>query len=82
MARAKPFDSAGSQFFIVQADSTYLDGQYAAFGRVTSGLDVVDKIAKTTTDRNDKPYKDQVMETVRVETWGVEYGEPEKLPDN
>ena len=80
MARAKPFDSAGSQFFIVQADSTYLDGQYAAFGRVTSGLDVVDKIAKTTTDRNDKPYKDQVMETVRVETWGVEYGEPEKLP--
>ena len=80
MARAKPFDSAGSQFFIVQADSTYLDGQYAAFGRVTSGLDVVDKIAKTTTDRNDKPYKDQVMETVRVETWGVDYGEPEKLP--
>ena len=80
MARAKPFDSAGSQFFIVQADSTYLDGQYAAFGRVTSGLDVVDKIAKTTTDRNDKPYKDQVMETVRVETWGVEYGEPNKLP--
>ena len=80
MARAKPFDSAGSQFFIVQADATYLDGQYAAFGRVTSGLDVVDRIAKTTTDSRDKPYKDQVMETVRVETWGVEYGEPEKLP--
>lgn len=80
MARAKAYDSAGSQFFIVQADSTYLDGQYAAFGRVTSGLDVVDKIAKTTTDSRDKPYKDQVMETVRVETWGVDYGEPNKLP--
>ena len=81
MARAKPFDSAGSQFFIVQADSTYLDGQYAAFGRVISGMDVVDKIAKTTTDSHDKPYKDQVMETVRVETWGVAYGEPNKLPE-
>ena len=80
MARAKPFDSAGSQFFICHQDSTFLDGQYAAFGRVISGMDVVDKIAKTTTDSHDKPYKDQVMETVRVETWGVEYGEPEKLP--
>ena len=80
MARAQPFDSAGSQFFICHADSQFLDGQYAAFGKVTSGLDVVDRIAKTTTDSRDKPYKDQVMETVRVETWGVEYGEPEKLP--
>lgn len=80
MARAQPYDSAGSQFFIMHQDGTYLDGQYAAFGRVTSGMDVVDKIAKTTTDSKDKPYKDQVMATVRVETWGVEYGEPEKLP--
>ncbi len=80
MARAQPYDSAGSQFFIMHEDGTYLDGQYAAFGRVTSGMDVVDKIAKTTTDSRDKPYKDQVMESVRVETWGVEYGEPEKLP--
>ena len=80
MARAQPYDSAGSQFFIMHEDGTYLDGQYAAFGRVTSGMDVVDKIAKTTTDSKDKPYKDQVMESVRVETWGVEYGEPEKLP--
>ena len=81
MARAQPYDSAGSQFFICHADSTFLDGQYAAFGRVTSGMDVVDRIAKTTTNsRNDKPYKDQIMETVRVETWGVEYGEPNKLP--
>ena len=80
MARAQPFDSAGSQFFICHADSQFLDGQYAAFGKVTSGLDVGDRIAKTTTDSRDKPYKDQIMETVRVETWGVEYGEPEKLP--
>ena len=80
MARAQPYDSAGSQFFICHADSTFLDGQYAAFGRVTSGMDVVDRIAATTTDSKDKPYKDQIMETVRVETWGVEYGEPNKLP--
>ena len=80
MARAQPYDSAGSQFFIMHQDGTYLDGQYAAFGRVISGMDVVDKIAKTTTDSKDKPYKDQVMATIRVETWGVEYGEPEKLP--
>ena len=80
MARAQPYDSAGSQFFICHADSTFLDGQYAAFGRVTSGMDVVDRIAATTTDSKDKPYKDQIMETVRVETWGVDYGEPNKLP--
>ena len=73
MARSSAYDSAGSQFFIVQTDSTYLDGNYAAFGRVTSGMDVVDAIARTTTDSKDKP-------TVRVETWGVDYGEPEKLP--
>ncbi len=80
MARATPYDSAGSQFFICHQDSTFLDGQYAAFGRVISGMDVVDRIAKTTTDSKDKPYKDQIMESVRVETWGVEYGEPNKLP--
>ena len=80
MARAQAYDSAGSQFFIMHQDGTYLDGQYAAFGRVISGMDVVDAIAKVTTDSRDKPYKDQIMETVRVETWGVEDGEPEKLP--
>ena len=80
MARAQAYDSAGSQFFIMHQDGTYLDGQYAAFGRVISGMDVVDAIARTTTDSKDKPYKDQIMATVRVETWGVEYGEPEKLP--
>ena len=79
--RSRPYDSAGSQFFIMHKDYPSLDDQYAAFGRVISGMDVVDRIANTTTDSKDKPYKDQVMETVRVETWGVDYGEPEKLPD-
>ena len=80
MARSSAYDSAGSQFFIMHQDYPSLDGLYAAFGRAISGMDVVDKIANTTTDSKDKPYKDQVMATVRVETWGVEYGEPEKLP--
>ena len=82
MARkARPLDSAGSQFFICHADSTFLDGQYAAFGRVISGMETVDAIAATTTDPNDKPYKDQIMSSVRVDTLGVDYGEPEKLPE-
>ena len=80
MARSKAYDSAGSQFFIMHQDYPSLDGNYAAFGRVISGLEVVDAIANTTTDSKNKPYKDQIMATVRVETWGVEYGEPEKLP--
>ena len=80
MARAKAYDSAGSQFFIMHQDYPSLNGQYAAFGRVTSGMEVVDAIASTTTDSKNKPYKDQVMATVRVETWGVDYGEPTKLP--
>ena len=68
MARAMDPDSAGSQFFIMHADADYLDGQYAAFGRVVSGMDVVDRIAATPTNRwgGDRPYEDQVMETVRV----------------
>ena len=78
--KSTPYDSAGSQFFIVHEDKPSLDGQYAAFGRVISGMEVVDAIANTTTDSKKKPYKDQIMETVRVETWGVEYGEPTKLP--
>ena len=80
MARAKAYDSAGSQFFIMHEDYPSRDGQYAAFGRVISGMEVVDAIAMTTTDSRNKPYKDQIMETVRVKTWGVDYGEPEKLP--
>ena len=68
MARAMDPDSAGSQFFIMHADANYLDGQYAAFGHVVSGMDVVDRIASTRTSRwnGDRPYEGQVMETVRV----------------
>ena len=64
--RSKPLDSASSQFFIVQEDSTYLDGQYAAFGRVTEGMDVVDEIASVETDRNDKPLEDVVIKSIRI----------------
>ncbi len=81
MARAMNYDSAGSQFFICHADSAFLDGQYAAFGRVIEGMDVVDEIAAVKTNANDKPLTDQVMESVRVDTFGVEYGEPTKLAD-
>ena len=68
MARAMDPDSAGSQFFIMHADADYLDGQYAAFGHVVSGMDVVDRIAGVRTNRwaGDRPYEDQDMETVRV----------------
>ena len=68
MARAMDPDSAGSQFFVMHADADYLDGQYAAFGHVVSGMDVVDRIAGVRTNRwaGDRPYEDQVMETVRV----------------
>ena len=64
MARAMDPDSAGSQFFIMHADAPYLDGQYAAFGRVVEGMDVVDEIANSMTDYNDRPYQDVVMEKV------------------
>lgn len=79
MARAQPMDSAGSQFFIMHADGDFLDGQYAAFGMVTEGMDVVDRIAATKTGMNDKPKTDQRMKTVTVDTFGVDYPEPEKL---
>lgn len=81
MARSMNYDSAGSQFFICHADATFLDGQYAAFGKVIEGMDVVDEIAGVKTNANDKPLTDQVMESVRVDTFGVEYGEPTKLSD-
>ena len=79
MARAMHPDSAGSQFFIMHKTSPHLDGAYAAFGKVTEGLDVVDKIAKTHTDFRDRPMKPQVMKSVTVETFGVDYPEPETL---
>ncbi|MCQ2456959.1 MAG: peptidylprolyl isomerase [Clostridia bacterium] len=66
MARAMNPNSASSQFFIVHADSTYLDGQYAAFGHVTEGMDVVDRIASVKTDRMDRPYEDQVIKTIKI----------------
>ena len=79
MARSMHPDSAGSQFFIMHRDSPHLDGAYAAFGKVTEGMDVVNRIAETATDYSDRPLEDQVMKSVTVETFGVEYPEPEKL---
>ena len=79
MARAQAMDSAGSQFFIMHADGDFLDGQYAAFGKVTEGMDVVDRIASVKTNFSDKPKEDQRMKKVTVETFGVDYPEPEKL---
>lgn len=80
MARAMAPDSAGSQFFIMHQDAPYLDGSYAAFGKVIQGMDVVNKIAETSTDYSDRPLEEQVMETVTAETFGETYPEPEKLP--
>ncbi len=79
MARSMHPDSAGSQFFIMHKTSPHLDGSYAAFGKVIEGMDMVNKIAETITDYSDKPLKDQVMQTVTVDCFGVEYPEPEKL---
>ena len=73
MARAMDPDSAGSQFFIMHADADYLDGNYAAFGRVTSGMDVVDAIATAATDASDRPVEDQVIRSIRVDTHGADY---------
>ena len=66
MARANHPDSASSQFFIVHADSTFLDGQYAAFGHVVEGMETVDAIAETATDRMDRPFEEQKIKTIRI----------------
>lgn len=80
MARSQDPDSAGSQFFIMHKNAPHLDGGYAAFGKVIEGMDVVNRIAETSTDSDsDRPYENQVMQSVTVETFGVEYPEPEKL---
>ena len=79
MARSMMPDSAGSQFFIMHADSPHLDGQYAAFGKVVEGQAVVDRLAITKTGWADKPIVPQVMKTVTVDTMGVDYPEPETM---
>ena len=81
MARAQSPNSGGSQFFIMHEDGDFLDGQYAAFGAVTEGMDVVDAIAAVKTNRQDRPLNDQKIKTVTVETFGEEYPEPDKLKD-
>lgn len=78
MARTMFPDSAGSQFFIMHKDSPHLDGDYAAFGKVIEGLDVVNTIAEVPTDYNDRPREDQKIKSMTVDTFGVEYPEPEK----
>ena len=79
MARSMQPDSAGSQFFIMHKNSPHLDGAYAAFGKVTEGMENVNKIADTATDYSDRPLEPQVIKSMNVETFGVNYPEPEKI---
>lgn len=79
MARAQSPNSAGSQFFIMVADAPHLDGQYASFGMVIEGQDVADRIVNVKRNWSDKPKEPQVMKKVTVETFGVDYPEPEKV---
>ncbi len=79
MARTNIPDSAGSQFFIMHRAAPHLDGEYAAFGKVTEGMDVVNKIAAVRTGYADKPISPQIMESVTVDTFGIDYPDPEKL---
>lgn len=81
MARAMHPDSAGSQFFIMHEFSPHLDGQYAAFGKVIEGMEVVNKIACVRTAWGDKPWEPQVMKSVTVDTFGVDYPEPETMAE-
>ena len=79
MARAMHPDSAGSQFFIMHKNSPHLDGAYAAFGKITEGMDIVNKIAEAATDYSDRPLEEQKMKKVTVDTMGVEYPAPERV---
>ena len=79
MARTMMPNSAGSQFFIMHENSPHLDGQYAAFGKLTEGLDILDAIASTDSDYNDRPRTEQKMKKVSVDTFGTDYPEPEKV---
>jgi peptidyl-prolyl cis-trans isomerase B (cyclophilin B) len=81
MARSGDPDSAGSQFFIMHEDAPHLDGQYAAFGRVIEGIEIVDKIAEMATDYGDRPLKQQRVSTVTIALNGYDYDDPEILPD-
>ena len=81
MARSQSPNSAGSQFFIMHDNAPHLDGQYAAFGKVTSGLEVVDAIAAVKTDNQDRPLEEQKIASITVDTHGEEYPEPKKLQD-
>ncbi len=79
MARTMMPNSAGSQFFIMHEDAPYLDGQYASFGKVIEGLEVVDSIANCETDWGDRPVEDKIMKKVTVDTFGVDYPAPVKV---
>ena len=81
MARSQSPNSAGSQFFIMHQDAKHLDGQYAAFGKVTAGMEVVDAIAKVRTGAADRPVEEQKIASITVDTHGETYPEPNKLPD-
>lgn len=79
MARSQNPDSAGSQFFIMHKASPHLDGQYAAFGKIIEGFDIVNKIAQVETDHRDRPVEEQKIKKVSINTFGVDYKEPKKL---
>ena len=79
MARAQHPNSAGSQFFIMVADSPHLNAQYASFGKVIKGMEAVDKIVSAQRDRTDRPLEEQIIEKATVETFGIDYPEPEVI---
>ena len=79
MARSQNKNSGGSQFFIMTKDAAHLDGQYASFGKVKTGIDIVHKIENSKTDSNDKPIKNIIIESIKVDTKGIKYNDPEKI---